>query len=120
MLRPAPVIAREDVNGTFAAAVVVCAHAEGVAVAVQADGVTEQQIGRGRPGLDVSLLRPGVAAVGEDKHRSGLRCTRVLLVAVDAGGIARIAGLGDSERASVTAEGDREAELVADIRPAGV
>src|SRR6202166_1185560 len=100
LLRPGPLVAREDVNGASTAILTVRAHAEGVAVAVQADGVAEQYIRRGRvPGLDVSLLRPGVAAAIEDEHRAGIRCTRVLLVAVDACGVA-----GKIGRASVGKE----------------
>ena len=38
----------------------------------------------------------------EDEHRSGIRCTRVLLVAVDARGVGLqiVAGLARGERAS--------------------
>ncbi len=103
------------------------AHREIVPVGTQRDGETEliAFVGFIRGSfftrvrcLDVRLLGPGVSFARENVHGAGLRNRFIVLIAVDALGVARFEVRGDSHRVAILAQYDvmPEAEALTRVR----
>ena len=104
-------------------------HRDGVPVVADGDGEAElvavaERVGRARLAgirrLEVRLLRPCRAAAREHIRSAGLRDGLVVLIAVDAGGLARVPERGYDDRVAVAADGDGVPELGAHRRIGGL
>ena len=92
---------------------VVTANRERVAVGAERNAVAEQVTRVWIAGLDVRLLRPGVARECEDVHGSRRRRRVVRLVPIDARRSAVLADRSNRQGAPIVAECHRHTELIA-------